>query len=696
MSEIKRVLTRPRFWLALLLLAIPGLVLTLSAYLANNQTDTTVIESEYLVKVERQYGQMLEKAEEARKVSIFNDPNSFSWRNIEKTLQDFAGFQDLQLSPVRSRAFQIFYNTLAADLCLGIWMLFVVFILLQERMTGLWPIIHALPGGRLRLALQRMVILAGASLLGVLVIDGLRWLTCNLLYNAFADWTQPVQAIMGFNKIPELISIGQFALTYSIIRAALLFLFGLLLLLLLLIAKIQLAVIGFTIIFAAEAHLYFSIGDNSRWLWLRGINLVNLIHPLPLLSNYMNLQVFSHLVTLKVFSLLSFLMTGLVLLAVVVLLLACQSPYQSVKMTWIHRHGRIWPRQKRNRKDYKPLWLWAVHQQVVRSLGWLLIPLVILFFSVVYQPAQLGSSLSDQAARLYFERWSGTVGEAELLEIAQEADSLDNQMRSLQAGKSGDSDSTRLQYERRLLQGQLDGLKQVQETISQQQVLDHQTIRLVNPFPYRVLWDLKSVAWQRESGLIIMAAFLLFTAGLFSADQQGSTAALLHSLPDGRQRLVLSRLAGAICLSSVFSLICMLIVMIRQFRVSGFPSMLADRLTTLPWFSAACGNLPIWSGLVFFFAVNLIMQTSVLLLALWLGSLKGLGVAQTILVQLVLFVLPAILLLNSAYQAGLLTILAITSAWSTLVYHPWVLLIWLVIALSAVIDLLRRYGRQRP
>jgi mannitol-specific phosphotransferase system IIBC component len=246
------------------------------------------------------------------------------------------------------------------------------------------------------------------------------------------------------------------------------------------------------------------------------------------------------------------------------------------------------------------------------------------------------------------------------------------------------------------LQGQLDGLKQVQETISQQQVLDHQTIRLVNPFPYRVLWDLKSVAWQRESGLIIMAAFLLFTAGLFSADQQGSTAALLHSLPDGRQRLVLSRLAGAICLSSVFSLICMLIVMIRQFRVSGFPSMLADRLTTLPWFSAACGNLPIWSGLVFFFAVNLIMQTSVLLLALWLGSLKGLGVAQTILVLLVLFVLPAILLLNSAYQAGLLTILAITSAWSTLVYHPWVLLIWLVIALSAVIDLLRRYGRQRP
>jgi len=95
-----------------------------------------------------------------------------------------------------------------------------------------------------------------------------------------------------------------------------------------------------------------------------------------------------------------------------------------------------------------------------------------------------------------------------------------------------------------------------------------------------------------------MAAFLLFTAGLFSADQQGSTAALLHSLPDGRQRLVLSRLTGAICLSSVFSLSCMLIVMIRQFRVSGFPSMLADRLTTLPWFSAACGNLPRFSSLL--------------------------------------------------------------------------------------------------
>jgi hypothetical protein len=674
---------------------VPGLVLTLSGYLADNQIDSNEIESEYRVKVESQYGHMLEKAEEARKASIFSDPDSFSWRNIEKTMQDFAGFQDLQLSPVRNRAFQIFYNTLAADLCLGIWMLFVVFVLLQERMTGLWPIIHALPGGRLRLALQRMVILAGASLLGVLVIDGFRWLTCSLLYNAFADWTQPVQAIMGFNEIPEFISIGQFALTYSIIRAALLFLFGLLLLLLLLIAKIQLAVIGFTIIFAAEVHLYFSIGDNSRWLWLRGINLVNLIHPLPLLSNYLNLQVFSHLVTLKVFSLLSFLLTGLVLLAVVVLLLACQSPYQSVKMTWIHRHGRIWPRQKRNRRAYKPLWLWAVHQQVVRSLGWLLIPLVILFFSVVYQPAQLGSSLSDQAARLYFERWAGTIGEAEMVEIAQEAGDLESQMRSLQAGESG-SDSTRLQYERHLLQSRLDGLKQVQDTISRQQALDHQTMRLVNPIPYRVLWDLKAARWQRETGLIVMAAFLLFTAGLFSADQQGSTAALLHSLPDGRRRLALSRLGGAIGLVSVFSLCCMLIVILRQFRVSGFPPMLTDRLTTLPWFPAACGNLPIWSGLVFFIAVNLIAQTGVLLIALWLGSLKGLGMHQTILVLLVLLILPAIFLINSSYEAGLPTILAIASAWSTLVCHPRILLVWLVLALLAMTVLLRRYSCQRP
>ncbi|MDW7657103.1 MAG: hypothetical protein SCM11_08005, partial [Bacillota bacterium] len=678
MSEIKRVLTRGRFWLALLLLSVPGLVLTLSGYLADNQNDSTAIDSEYRVKVESQYGQMLEKAEEARKASVFSDPDSFSYRNIEKTLRDFASFQDLQLKPVKSKAFVLFYSNLAADFCLSIWMLFVVFILLQERMTGLWPMIHALPDGRLPLALRRTAILAGAAMLGVLAIDGFRWLTCNLLYHTFADWAQPVQAIIGFNEITEPVSIGQFALTYALVRTALIFLLGLLLMLLLLVAKIQLAVIGFTILFAVEAHLYYTIEDNSKWLWLRGINLVNLVHPLPLLSNYVNLQVFSKILTLEVFSLLAFLLIGLVLLAVVVFMLACQSPYQLVMKAWKHGRGRIRSQQNHGWRSFRPLWLWAVHQQLFRSFGWLLIPLALLFFGVFYQPANLASSLSDQAASLYFERWAGTIGEAEMAEIEQEAGALESQMRSLQAGESG-SDSTRLQYERHLLQSRLDGLKQVQDTISRQQALDHQTIRLVNPIPYRVLWDLKAARWQRETGLIVMAAFLLFTAGLFSADQQGSAAALLHSLPDGRRRLVLSRLGGAIGLVSVFSLCCMLIVILRQFRVSGFPSMLADRLTNLPWFPAACGNLPIWSGLVFFIAVNLIAQTGVLLIALWLGSLKGLGMHQTILVLLVLLISPAIFLINSSYEAGLPTVLAIASAWSTLVCHPRILFVWLVL-----------------
>jgi hypothetical protein len=468
------------------------------------------------------------------------------------------------------------------------------------------------------------------------------------------------------------------------------FLLGLLLLhLLILSARIQLAATGLTGLFAVETILYFTIGDNSRWLWLRGINLVNLVHPLPLLQNYINISVFGALVSLRQLTLLVFLVAGIALAAAAILSQACRYPHRSVR---IREEKKCAGLAVRRRFAVKPLWLWAVHQQIVHAYGWLLIPVVILSFCFIYPPPQLATSLEDQHARLYYERWSGTVNAETLAAIETEAQSLQTRLNLLAPTTSGSDEPGQIPYQRYVLGSQMAGLKHVQDTIARQQALDPDTIRLVNPYPYRIFWDHRAVPGQREVGLIVMAACLLFTAGLFSFDRCGSTADLLHSLPDGRVRLVSSRLAGAFSLCSVFSLSGLALVAIRQFRLIGYPAQLSGRLHTLPWFSSAFGNLPIWAGLVMFAILYVLAQLCILVLSFWLGSLKGAGQHQTILVLLLLFILPAVFLLRSPSQAQWATLLALASAWNTLTTHPWILIVWLSLGVLSLGDIFRRYA----
>ncbi len=171
MNEAKRVFRSWRFWGILFLLILPGIVTVWLGYPMDNEPMDPIGQAgseleAYLDLVETQYEQMLDRARQAAETSIFSDPDSFAYRNIQKTLRDFASFRDIQLQPVKARAFLLYFQNLAAELSLAVWMLAAVVVILKDRRNGLWPVIHALPNGRWHLALQRVGILACAAILG--------------------------------------------------------------------------------------------------------------------------------------------------------------------------------------------------------------------------------------------------------------------------------------------------------------------------------------------------------------------------------------------------------------------------------------------------------------------------------------------------------------------------------------------------
>ena len=261
MDEAKRVFRSWRFWGILILLILPGLVSVIYGYPMDYEPNDPI------GLVENQYEQMLDRARQASGTSIFSDPDSFANRNIQKTLRDFASFQNIQVQPVQARAFLLYFHNLAADLSLAVWMLTAVMVIFKDRRNGLWPIIHTLPRGRRQLALVRIGILAGTALQGVLVIDGARWLISNISFDSFRDWAQPIQAVPGFNEVTPVCSIATFGLAYSLVRTGMAFLLGLLLILLLILfPKIQLAAAGLAGLAAPPARPWFQrpAGPSER------------------------------------------------------------------------------------------------------------------------------------------------------------------------------------------------------------------------------------------------------------------------------------------------------------------------------------------------------------------------------------------------------------------------------------------------
>ena len=99
--------------------------------------------------------------------SIFNDPNSFSGRNIIKTAEEFEKLRGVELTLGTDGAVDAFMTFRLTDYFLLVVLLLIGLSFLEERKAGLWSVVHAAPNGRLRLAVRRALILFGASVFGV-------------------------------------------------------------------------------------------------------------------------------------------------------------------------------------------------------------------------------------------------------------------------------------------------------------------------------------------------------------------------------------------------------------------------------------------------------------------------------------------------------------------------------------------------
>ena len=250
-------------------------------------------------------------------LSIFNDPNSFSSRNIIKTAEEFGGLEGVSLELGADGAVDAFMGFAITDYLLLAVLALICISFLEERKKGLWSVVHASPHGRLRLALRRAGILFGISAVSVLLFYGTNLLLGFSLYGGLEDLGRAAQSVEVLGKLPLPCTVGQFLTQYMLLRIAVACFVALLLwLLLTAINNVKYTIIVAAGVLVAEYSLYTFLPVQSFLNAFKYFNIFTYISLSDFYTNYLNIDLFGFPLGIRSISQLAMLPLGILLTTV--------------------------------------------------------------------------------------------------------------------------------------------------------------------------------------------------------------------------------------------------------------------------------------------------------------------------------------------------------------------------------------------
>ena len=293
---------------------------------------------EYLAGVRKQAAQL-------QKAGIFQiETDSYAYRNILKTAEDFAGCSADDVRLGNDRAVNDWLSFSLADWGYLAAVLLLVMGFLDERKKGLSAIIRSCPGGRARLQLSRISILlgfcAGMTILIYMVPLGISF----LLDGGIRELDRPIQSMAMFGRSTAPYSISDFLIVIYLVRILFGFFLGMLLWFLLsFVQQIQLSWILTAMLFAGEYLLFRFVPAQSVFSMLGSVNVFSYAFPLRLYTDYRNLNLMGYPVSERSFLIGLALAGSLLLSAATVILLSRRYPFGNRDLLgkWMLRWNRL-------------------------------------------------------------------------------------------------------------------------------------------------------------------------------------------------------------------------------------------------------------------------------------------------------------------------------------------------------------------
>ncbi len=502
------------------------------------------------------YGDWLENIQKNKDnlltFSIFNDPNSFSGRNIIKTADEFEKLQGVELTLGTDGAVDSFMSFRLTDYFLLLMLLLIGLSFLEERKAGLWSVVHAAPNGRFKLAIRRTLILFGTSVVGVLLLYGTDLALGFSLYGGFGDLGRAVQSVETLGRLPMLTTVGGFLARFFLLRIAAAFLVSLLLwLMLTAINNVKYTIIVAASVLVVEYGLYTFLPVQSAFNIFKYFNLFTYISLSDLYTNYLNIDIFSYPLGIRSISQLALIPLCLILAAVCVYVHCHKKPAAGHDLLGRVAYGINSVTDKFLRRLH--LFGMELHKTLWIQKGVVIAALLVyVVFGLSYTVSIPIMSSAEQAAKQYTTQFAGPVTDDTFARMDAEQTLLNN---AIAAHKDAQAafDAGLIEYpeldkyarEASTAQTKSEGLSKVRSRA--QELRDKGAAEgfapwLVDETPFESVYGARAEANQQKAALVAVLALTLLLAGSMAYERQSGMTYLLRSTARGRGALVLRKL----------------------------------------------------------------------------------------------------------------------------------------------------------
>lgn len=234
---------------------------------------------------------MAEKAQSMESISIFAKKDTFAYRNIPKTVLDFSDLKLLPLSLGQEDGILAVSKFTFTDYFLLALLLFLaIFIFVDERESGLLPILKSTKHGRLKLAYSKLCVLLFSTVCLAILFYGSNFLIAKERFG-FGDTSRYIQSMASFRDVELPLTVSHYLLLMFLLKLLTLLLFAVIVSLLFTIVtntKLVFVMIGGILTFSYLAYTF--IYPTSYLNPLKYLNLFSFLDSYRMIAYYNNLN----------------------------------------------------------------------------------------------------------------------------------------------------------------------------------------------------------------------------------------------------------------------------------------------------------------------------------------------------------------------------------------------------------------------
>lgn len=241
--------------------------------------------------------QIADDAKVRTQISIFAKPDTFAYRNILRTAEDYANLTHRELAFDRSKGVAMATQFLPTDLLAVLFMMVASIVLLtREKEQRLLPLAKSTYKGRAPLIISKLLVLAAVCVLTELLLYATDFAMAHQIYG-FGDLGRAIQSVDGYMESTWPLTVGQYFLWFLLTKLIVYILVAWVILAIAVLCRTSIAVyVSMVIVFGLSAFFDFLVPPSSVMAFLKQMNLISFLNTYKLYSSYVNLNVFGQAV----------------------------------------------------------------------------------------------------------------------------------------------------------------------------------------------------------------------------------------------------------------------------------------------------------------------------------------------------------------------------------------------------------------